>query len=447
MDLDDQERIEKRFTCPACNKPIDLSMAGTSSGSQAKSSPKEPGATDSNQKSEKAKNEVYRCSECGAMINYGDPTCANCGEKLEYDEPPMAAPDSTRPGQGNQVGAVAQAPPGESEAKRYLRHLRLFVKEKQDFYMTKWKVMDNSSGIGSVVTWNWGAFFGSVWWLGFRKMYLFAFMLLCIWQALTIALYALGISGAITLSLQIITWVSIGLWGNYIYRKHADRKLAEIKIKYPDLRTQEVQIVKAGGQSALGAIGVCAIGAMMTYAVGLLLSSGITDSSFSPRYRSTDNQYQGTDNSGASAQSTFNTFNKDALGNGNAPVAIKKIESLDPNDTWQNSNPTSAASLTKSPYSAIGKLWRLRGQVYKVEAMSPSLHLSGQWSEILLLANNPNSPLGSTTIDFIFNGDAQTIDSDAPLSIAGYFVGMYESENAMGGKVECIMMVGNAFRR
>jgi hypothetical protein len=79
--------------------------------------------------------------------------------------------------------------------------------------------------------------------------------------------------------------------------------------------------------------------------------------------------------------------------------------------------------------------------------MSPSLHLSGQWSEILLLANNPNSPLGSTTIDFIFNGDAQTIDSDAPLSIAGYFVGMYESENAMGGKVECIMMVGNAFRR
>jgi len=41
---------------------------------------------------------------------------------------------------------------------------------------------------------------------------------------------------------------------------------------------------------------------------------------------------------------------------------------------------------------------------------------------------------------------AQTIDSDAPLSVAGYFVGTYESENAMGGKVEAIVIVGNAAR-
>ena len=96
MDLDDQERSEKRFICPACNKPIDLSVAGSSSRLQAKSSPQKLGATDSNQKSEKAKNEAYRCSKCGAIINYGDPICRNCGEKLEYDEPLMSAPTSEK---------------------------------------------------------------------------------------------------------------------------------------------------------------------------------------------------------------------------------------------------------------------------------------------------------------------------------------------------------------
>ena len=81
MDLDDQERIEKRFTCPACNKPIDLSMAGTSSGSQAKSSPKEPGATKANRepaKAEDVENEMH-CRSCGRPIVDKVEICPSCG--------------------------------------------------------------------------------------------------------------------------------------------------------------------------------------------------------------------------------------------------------------------------------------------------------------------------------------------------------------------------------
>jgi hypothetical protein len=143
---------------------------------------------------------------------------------------------------------------------------------------------------------------------------------------------------------------------------------------------------------------------------------------------------------------SFNVNNKDAIASGNATVAMLKIQDMDSKTVWQNSVPTTSASITKSPYSAIGRLWRLRGQVYKVEELASNAQIPGRWSEILLLANNPNSPLGVTTVDFIYKGGAANINSEDYLTIAGYFVGTYESENAMGGKVEAAVIVGDTAR-
>lgn len=65
---------------------------------------------------------------------------------------------------------------------------------------------------------------------------------------------------------------------------------------------------------------------------------------------------------------------------------------------------------------------------------------------MLLLTDNPNSPLGITTIDFIYNGDISKIKSGQIITCAGFFIGTFDSANAMGGRVEAVTMVGNNAR-
>ena len=126
-------------------------------------------------------------------------------------------------------------------------------------------------------------------------------------------------------------------------------------------------------------------------------------------------------------------------------VGVEKITGMDINNVWNEAQIITAETITKSPYSAIGKLHKISGEVYKTEELPPD-KFKGRWSEILLLTKNPNSHLGVTTIDFLYNGDTSHIKSGKVITCAGYFVGTFESENAMGGKVEAITFVGNNAR-
>ena len=104
---------------------------------------------------------------------------------------------------------------------------------------------------------------------------------------------------------------------------------------------------------------------------------------------------------------------------------------------------STAEIISKSPYSALGKSYILSGKVYKVEELPPGDH-PGHWSEILLLTKNANSPLGVTTIDYLFNGDISKVKSGQVITCSGYFVGTFSSNNSVGGEVEAIVLVGNA---
>ena len=142
---------------------------------------------------------------------------------------------------------------------------------------------------------------------------------------------------------------------------------------------------------------------------------------------------------------SFDTTNKSISLNGNIDVAMNKINDLGTNSVWDNSKPTTAEILTKSPYSAIGNLYKIIGKIYKVEELPPG-GIKGHWSELLLLTDNPNSPLGATTIDFLYNGDITNIQSGQIITCSGFFVGTFESDNSVGGKVEAITLVGNDLR-
>ena len=142
----------------------------------------------------------------------------------------------------------------------------------------------------------------------------------------------------------------------------------------------------------------------------------------------------------------FNTSDKSIITNDNIIVAAYKVQDS-AGDLWADAEVVTASQLTKSPYSSIGKKCKITGKIFKVEELPPSLGLKGRWGELLLLVKNPNSPLGATTIDYIYEGDISKINSGQIVTCTGFFLGTNESENSMGGVVESIVFLGNRVTR
>ena len=145
-------------------------------------------------------------------------------------------------------------------------------------------------------------------------------------------------------------------------------------------------------------------------------------------------------------KASFNPSDKSIESNGYMTIAVNKINGMGSKSVWEESIPVTAEALTKSPYSALGKPHKISGEVYKIEEFPPIGGLQGHWSEILLLAENPNSLLGLTTIDFMYKGDISKIKSGQSITCAGFFVGTFQSENTLGGKDETFVLVGNDLR-
>ena len=151
--------------------------------------------------------------------------------------------------------------------------------------------------------------------------------------------------------------------------------------------------------------------------------------------------------SNASGAISFNTSDKNVLTNGNFPVAADKLNEYTPEALSRMAQQIPVADITKKIYPTLGKAVKITGQVYKVEELPPDKELSGVWTEVLMLAKNPNSPMGSTTIDYLYKGDSSRINSGDIITCSGYLVGTYESPNALGGTVEAISFVGNYFTK
>ncbi|WP_457639226.1 DUF2628 domain-containing protein [Persephonella sp.] len=119
--------------------------------------------------------------------------------------------------------------------------IRSFVQKNADYYLTKWKIM--ASG-GSKVSWNWAAFLLTGPWMGYRKMYFYAFIFL--------VLNLLSYIPLLGLIVWLALWIGIGMLGNYLYGKYTYNKLLELKVKFPDEEAFKMAVVKEGGTSVAG---------------------------------------------------------------------------------------------------------------------------------------------------------------------------------------------------
>ncbi len=149
---------------------------------------------------------------------------------------------------------------------------------------------------------------------------------------------------------------------------------------------------------------------------------------------------------------TFSRDNKDAATNGNIQTAMHMF-----NWVKESGGTFDAASIgiekggvdeiSKKVYSCIGKLYTVRGRVFKVEELPPGPKgTNTDWGDVLMLVPNSNSPLGASTVEFLYAGDITQIKSQGVYEATGYFVGTYESQNALGGKVEGLLFVGNSIK-
>ena len=120
-----------------------------------------------------------------------------------------------------------------------------FVGEKKkDYYLKKWQ-KDNS--------FNWAAFFLTLLWLGYRKMYTPIFLVLAAFFAIDIIFLVMEIEGTLinrSLGAALSGWLGIG--GNLLYKKHAQKQINMIEQGSISDKEKIHEIRKRGGTSKMG---------------------------------------------------------------------------------------------------------------------------------------------------------------------------------------------------
>ena len=116
---------------------------------------------------------------------------------------------------------------------------------------------------GSMISWNWPAFFVTGWWLLYRKMWLNAVLY---WFVLPIALSMLsGIVGAVTGNILLGTALYYGayfvigfilapMFANWLYYRHVSAKVAKVSMRFSSDEQRAAELSRIGGTSRVVAI-------------------------------------------------------------------------------------------------------------------------------------------------------------------------------------------------
>ena len=150
--------------------------------------------------------------------------------------------------------------------------LAVFVGDNYAFYARKWTVSDRFGGIFS---WNWAAFFLGLFWLAYRKMYLYCGVVIAL------AMLVTGIAQFLRLPPETVqTWqlhvapvfsMLLGLFGNRLYKEHAQRKIRQITAT-ADPQQAPLQLARQGGASMVSVLAVIATLMMASMLASLLVA-------------------------------------------------------------------------------------------------------------------------------------------------------------------------------
>ena len=161
-------------------------------------------------KSKPGFNAVAKCRQCGSRIVFTpdlitdeeEPSDIAAIDEFDREAEPVQFIDDT------EAGALS----AESDSIR--DDLAAFIIKNRAKYLAKFDKFNYEGVDRFAVTWHWPAFLFNLWWLLYRKLYLWAL----------IAFVVLCIPG-----LNLISSILFGIAGNYIYYKHAQKKIYALR--------------------------------------------------------------------------------------------------------------------------------------------------------------------------------------------------------------------------
>ncbi len=184
-------------------------------------------------------------------------------QPLPNEAPWHAAPAWQQAGQPAAAAATAAADP-----------MALFVGNNYAFYARRWAESDRM--FGGLISWNWAAFFFSLPWLAYRKMYghcavIVAAGLLVMGtaQVLQIPLEKLSQWQA---NIAPIVCLLMGLFSNWMYRRHAERKVRQILAAHSDPQQAAQQLAQQGGGSLNAALAVVSMAFVASFLVAEVIA-------------------------------------------------------------------------------------------------------------------------------------------------------------------------------
>ena len=149
---------------------------------------------------------------------------AGAGAAVSARRPPPPPPAQPMPRAAARADAAAGAAAASRPMPRTRRNWRAAIGPKADYYLARWRQMD---GEEVAINWNWAACLASLFWFGYRKMWLPMIGVLVASVLLSV------IGGASPQAARAMFLVSIGItfvtgaFGNHLYRRQVARLVAE----------------------------------------------------------------------------------------------------------------------------------------------------------------------------------------------------------------------------
>lgn len=187
------------------------------------------------------------CTYCGEQQSTQARFCSECGNQLVTD----LQTDGFAPTVENIASYQENDPTYEDE-------LMLFVDQNNDYYKRKWEKADSKK---NGFSFNAGAFFLSLFWLGYRKMYKLVFFISLAFLAIDAILYMVGYQyqldsfiDPVDRAIGTATSALLGFYGNMLYKKHAEKKVLEIRDTTSNFSNRETKLKKQGGRAFSGVL-------------------------------------------------------------------------------------------------------------------------------------------------------------------------------------------------
>jgi len=189
------------------------------------------------------------CFKCGNELVEGSVFCNQCGNKVQYNVEPDKFEDNLETEEVHIVEIEKTLhnvkPIKINTYSTSVTHedLKVFVgPSKQKYYMSKWSKFEESI-INKSDSWNWAAFFLTLFWMAYRKMYLYAVGISAAFFIIT------SIFPGLATPLGISLGVFLGMFGNKMYYEHARKVISKVNNNIVDLSKKERIIASKGGSS------------------------------------------------------------------------------------------------------------------------------------------------------------------------------------------------------